>query len=617
VPATRAPPQSGSILGLPGEVELPNLKLYRITVLLAIVFTFLALFTLGTPDTPRLTGEPVAFDAQRCFADLRALVTGYTGRIAGSDADQRATLWLIAALKQIGFAPHVEQFTAAINGRTVTLQNVWVEAPGDVANAIVVIANRDSPPGAIQGANNNASGVAVALETARAISAVAHRHTIVFLFTDGDAYGALGASDFMKRHDATGISAAIALRKVGLKDATGLALDGSSAVDRVAPPWTWILASQVGHLVGGLSVPLPRFPEQILRLAVPFSSDSQGPFVAAGVPAVTLSASGPAPEIEFDTLDTISTETLTRVGGAVQSMVLALDAAPDTGLRSGDTIFLTRHRQLPGATLVLIIAVLLLPLTATTVDLLARGRRRHQRLGPAWARWVMHLAPLLFVLTIVYVAGLMNLFPRIPGAVIPPDAGFSHHPRYLRVIVLVVLLLLAYRYAVAVERHLARRVPTSAEAATTVAHTVLLAVALLMFLANPFSVILLLPAALLWPLARPGHWASSLLLVWCGLGGVAAALVFFALRLHLGIDVWWYFLLLFENRSVPVSLALLGVAFVATSGMLAASLHGAVSPASAGQAPGPGSPLPGPGASEPPAADPGAGGPATSRHQGH
>jgi hypothetical protein len=321
------------------------------------------------------------------------------------------------------------------------------------------------------------------------------------------------------------------------------------------------------------------------------------------VPALTLSVSGSAPAIPFDTLDSISTQTLTRVGGTVQSMVLALDAAADPGLRSGDTVFLTRHRQLPGAALALMIGVFLLPLLTITVGLLARGRRRHERLGPAWARWVLHLAPLLFVLAIVYVAGLMNLFPRIPGAVIPPDAGFSHHPRYLRVAVLVVLLLLAYRYAVAVERHFARRVPTSAEAAITVAHTVLSVVALLMFLADPFSVILLLPAALLWPLARPGHWTRSLLPVWAGLAGVGAALLFFAVRLRLGIDVWWYFFLLFENRTVSVSLALLGVAFVATAGMLGASLHGAASSASAGPISGLTPPLPASASPAPPAAD--------------
>jgi hypothetical protein len=571
-------------------------------VLIAIVFAFLALFTLGTPNTPPLTDAPVAFDAERCLADLRALVTSYPQRIAGSDADQQTTAWLVTALKQIGYAANVEQFTASINGRTVTLQNVWAEAPGDLAGAIVVIANRDSPPGAIQGANNNASGVAVVLETARAITAVAHRHTIVFLFTDGDAYGGLGARDFMKRHDAAGITAAIALRKVGLKDAAGLALDGWSTADRAAPPWAWILAAQAGRAVGGLPVTLPGLGEQLLRLAEPFSSGSQGPFVAAGVPALTLSASGAAPAIPFDTLDSISTQTLTRVGGTVQSFVLALDAAADPGLRSGDTVFLTRHRQMPGAALVLMVAVFLLPLLAITTGLLARGRRRHERLGPAWARWVLHVAPLLFLLAIVYVAGLMNLFPRIPGAVIPPDAGFSQHPRYLRVVVLAILLLLAYRYAVAVERHFARRVPTSAEAAITVAHTVLSAVALLMFLTHPFSIILLLPAALLWPLARPGHWTRSLLPVWVGLAGIGAALLFFAVRLHLGVNVWWYFFLLFENRTVSVSLALLGIAFIATAGMLGASLHTATLSTSAGQASGLVPPPPAPGDSGPPAA---------------
>ena len=34
---------------------------------------------------------------------------------------------------------------------------------------------------------------------------------------------------------------------------------------------------------------------------------------------------------------------------------------------------------------------------------------------------------------------------------------------------------------------------------------------------------------------------------------IVGALVFFALRLDLGVDVWWYFFLLLENGTIPAS----------------------------------------------------------------
>ena len=94
---------------------------------------------------------------------------------------------------------------------------------------------------------------------------------------------------------------------------------------------------------------------------------------------------------------------------------------------------------------------------------------------------------------------------------IPPDSRVVASPHYLRVAILVVLLLLAYVYATAVERRLERRVPTDPRATIFVAHACLVLIALLVLLVNPYSLLLVLPAAVLWPLARPGGWTRSIL----------------------------------------------------------------------------------------------------------
>ena len=90
---------------------------------------------------------------------------------------------------------------------------------------------------------------------------------------------------------------------------------------------------------------------------------------------------------------------------------------------------------------------------------------------------------------------------------------------------------------------------------------------------NPFSLALVLPAALLWPLARPGSWVRSRLPVWAGLAVVAVALVYFAERLHLGWGVWWYFFLLLETRAIPVGAVIVSVVFVASAALLGHELH--------------------------------------------
>jgi len=195
------------------------------------------------------------------------------------------------------------------------------------------------------------------------------------------------------------------------------------------------------------------------------------------------------------------------------------------------------------------------------------------RLRPAFVSTGLHLAPWLVLIAIVYFANLVGLLPHSPDAVIPPDSRLAANPRYLRVVVLVALMILAYAYAVAVERRLERRIATDPRATIFVSHLMLAAIALLALLVDPYTVLLVLPAAILWPLARPGGWARSILPVYLGLIMVPVPLVYYALQLDTGWKIWWYFFLLFENRTIPASAVLLGALFFSTAGVLAHTLH--------------------------------------------
>src|SRR5207249_2625476 len=80
--------------------------------------------------------------------------------------------------------------------------------PGASPDEIVVLASRDND-GTGPGADNNASGIATLIELARSygnpaaapgVRAVSPVHTLVFLATDGGAFGALGAKRFAETH---------------------------------------------------------------------------------------------------------------------------------------------------------------------------------------------------------------------------------------------------------------------------------------------------------------------------------------------------------------------------------------------------------------------------------
>jgi len=558
---------------------LTNLRVYRYAWVVTLVLAVVSLFTLGTPETPVVGDEPASFDGGRAMLDLTMLTEDLSGRVAGSDADARTAVWLVKALERLDLATHIDSFTATINGRDVPLQNVWAVSPGTARGTIVVVANRDSPPRSTQGADANASGTATLLELARVFTLVGHEHPLLFLSTDGDAYGALGAQDFVARHKTDDVLAVIALRRTAGRDPRGLAVDGWAQAGRSAPPWLWLLSAPAARQAANMDAVLPGVGTQVLRLAVPTSSGSQAPFVAAGLPAISLGAGTDPVDPVDDTLEGISGEVLADVGRTVEKMIVAIDTAGDERPGSGGTVFLRRQRTLPGGSLTLLLVALFVPLAAVTVDAFAGCRRRHVRLGPAWVRASLHVAPWFVVIVIIYFSNLLGLLPKRPGATIPPEAGLVKDPWYLRVTILIVVLLLAYAYATAIERRLARRVHVDPQATVVVAHASLLLIAALVAIVNPYSLLLVAPAAALWPLARPGKWTRSTLPVYLGLSMIVVALVFFGLRLHLGFDVWWYFFLLLENRSIPASAALLGAAFLAVAGMLAHTLHGWAPPA--------------------------------------
>jgi hypothetical protein len=559
--------------GTPEEVPLPNLKVYRVAWVVAAVLVIVALFTLGSPGTPKLSQDPPSFDGESAYADLVTIVEDYPQRVAGTDPDTRLGIWVEQQLKQSGLETYIEPFTATVNGEDVALQNVWGVAKGRTQGTILILANRDVPPLATQGAGDNASGVAALLALAEAFTVTAHEHTLIFLCTTGDAFGALGARQFVEDHETDDLYAAIALRDVAKRDSSGIGLDGWSPDPRTAPPWLWLLSSPAARSDANLEAELPTVASQVLRLAVPTSAGSQGPLVAAGVPAITVSAAGPSASAQNDTIDEVSKETLTKVGTTVQNMVMAVDGTTEPGAPSGGTIFLTHKATLPGGALAAILAALLLPLVAVTVDLFAHCSRARVRLRPALIRTGLHLAPWLVLIAIVYFANIVGLLPHSPDAVIPPDSRLAANPRYLRVVILIALMILAYAYAVAVERRLERRLATDPRATIFISHLMLVLIALLALLVNPYAVLLVLPAAILWPRAKPGGWARSILPVYLGLIMVPVPLVYYALQLDTGWKVWWYFFLLFENRTVPAVVVLLAALFFSTAGVLAHTLH--------------------------------------------
>lgn len=553
--------------------------MYGFSLAVAAAVAVVALFTLQPSQTPPLVRESPSFDGARAMQDVRTIATEFPRRVAGSEGDGRLTLWLVAQLEEIGLEASIESFPARRGGRDVALQNVYAFADGTTRGTVALVANRDIVRSATQGANDNATGVAALLELARVFAVTSHRHRLLFLWTDGDAEGGLGAADFVARHEVDDLIAVIAVRGIAPSGATGLRVDGWSDRPLLAPHWLWLLSAPAARTNGAPLAELPGPFTQTLRLAAPLAGGLQAPFVAAGVPAISLTAAGPELAPAADTLANVSGQTLARVGASLQVMVMTVDAASLPPDRSGGTIFLNRQRALPGRSLTLLLLALFVPLLTVTLDLYAQCRRARLAVRPAWVRAALAATPWLALLCLIYLANFTGVLPAGPGGVLTPAAEIIAEPRYLPVALLAAAFALMIVYVAGVERRVARRMPVNTPALTLVAHVSLLVIAAGFALLNVYSLLLLLPAALLWPLARQGGFTRSVLPVLLGLSMLVVAAVHCALGSGLGVDAWWYLSTLIETRALPVTAAVLGVLLLSTTFFYARALHAAPRPA--------------------------------------
>ena len=124
-------------------------------------------------------------------------------RPAGSAALADARDYVVGELRTLGYEPQVEASDATVGGRSVALSNIICRLSADAASdgdGLLVACHLDSVP-AGPGAGDDAAAVAALLETARLLRDVPGRvRDVVFLVTDGEELGLLGATAWVERH---------------------------------------------------------------------------------------------------------------------------------------------------------------------------------------------------------------------------------------------------------------------------------------------------------------------------------------------------------------------------------------------------------------------------------
>ena len=184
-----------------GDVESRAGRGLAAALVLLALGLLLAVVQSGPPAAKPKDAPPAEFSAGRAREVLRGLLADGAPHPVGSPANAQVRERILAQLRQLGYAPEVQEgFACAANGSCARVENVLARlAGGEPGKSVLLSAHYDSVP-AGPGASDDLAGVAAVLEVARALKAAPPlRHGVLLLIDDGEEAGLLGAHAFTER----------------------------------------------------------------------------------------------------------------------------------------------------------------------------------------------------------------------------------------------------------------------------------------------------------------------------------------------------------------------------------------------------------------------------------
>jgi hypothetical protein len=165
--------------------------------LIAVILAVVMVEGRGAFSAKPADAPAAEFSADRARAAERAIIGSDTPHPVGSAAHDEVRDRLIAHLRSLGYDVTVQRaFACTANVVCAPVANIIARAAGDNRpDALLLVAHYDSVP-AGPGASDDGIGVATLVETARALRGEHFRNPIVFLITDAEEAGLIGAEAF-------------------------------------------------------------------------------------------------------------------------------------------------------------------------------------------------------------------------------------------------------------------------------------------------------------------------------------------------------------------------------------------------------------------------------------
>ncbi len=319
------------------------------------------------------TRHPTGFSTNNARAHLRHLAGHIGPRPAGTEANARARSYVATELTRIGLDVRIQATEARRReiGLSGWVHNVIAVLPGRRAEAIGIVAHYDSVAES-PGASDDALGVAVALEAARAFAAhPARQWTLMVLLSDAEEDGLLGAAALVG-------DAAVRTQLMAYINMDSTGGDSPVVVFETGPNNGWLTS------VWARAAPHPRGSSYFYEVYRRMGNDTDfSIFKQAGIPGLNVAAVGDTYGYHsaLDSPRRVTDRAIRDMGDTVVSVVDALqheDITRRTGSPSNyfDLAGLTAVTWQARTNLVLLVVTAVLGLVAMARalrDLWARG----------------------------------------------------------------------------------------------------------------------------------------------------------------------------------------------------------------------------------------------------
>ena len=536
-------------------------RIYRAAFLPALLGLVVAMFSLESPPRglPQAAPADVLFEGSAAANTVRSITERTPDRRHGRPGETAVRDRVASAFRRFGLETSVDSFEDG----DARVSNVIGRRPGLSRRQVVVIAGRDAR--SVPDATGSAADTAALLEFGRVLEGRATRKTIVLVSVGGATRGDAGARRLAERvaGDAP-VDGVVVLSNLGAPRSRGpLLVDwsndsrrGSIGLRRTAAN---ALRNEVGEDGGGPGSP----PAQVARLAFPVGVGAQGVLLESGLDAIRVSASGELapPRTQRDLAD-LNAERYEEFGRATLRLLFTLDETagpPEHGPRS---YVMLGGRTAPGWTLALLALTLILPVLVTSIDSLARARRRGEPVLP-WFAWLLAgIVPFVAGLAMAEFLVVVGLADNAPPAPLDPDAAEVDGAALGAIAGVVLTIGLAWLLTRTSLLRGGRPGRSSATPGAGVAVTlVLCGFALVSWAINPYIGLCLVLPLHLWMLATLSE-ARARTRIWLTLAGLLPAVVIvatYATHLRMGpLEGAWYLFLLVTGHHVGLISALLG-----------------------------------------------------------